>query len=232
MLSTIRPTLMGTAASIPTRLAFRQFGASLIVAKKKVIDPTLPVPPKGPPSAYTLFFKEFVLNPTNQIKNSEGKLDVKQIATEAGKSWSLINLTDKKNFELKSSNLRKEYEINLKNFWESTTPETRLEIEKLTGKKIKSPGGKKAYKKTIEQRQGNPGKPLTPYFAFAKEIRDSNQINNIPENLTSTEKLGYIAKETGKLWKELTEEAQQKYKDTYAAAKEKWEAWKVTQKDL
>ncbi|WWC61984.1 uncharacterized protein I303_104571 [Kwoniella dejecticola CBS 10117] len=231
MLSLIRPTIMGAAAPISSRIAIRQFTASSIVAKKKVIDPTLPVPPKGPPSAYTLFFKEFVLNPSNQERNAEGKLDVKVLAAAAGKAWSELQSTAKSEYETQASSLRKEYEGALRKFWESTTPETRAEIERATGKTIKPPGGKRAYKKTIAQREGNPGKPLTPYFAFAQEIRDSNRVT-IPDNITSAEKLGYVAKETGKLWKELSEEAQQKYKDTYAAAKEKWEAWKVTQKDL
>ncbi|WVW84133.1 hypothetical protein I302_106162 [Kwoniella bestiolae CBS 10118] len=232
MLNLVRPALMGTALPhASSRIAIRNFSGSMVVLKKKVIDPTLPVPPKGPPSAYTLFFKQYVLDPSNHLQNSDGKLDMKQVATAAGQAWTNLPQSSKTPFDTEAASLRKSYESEYKRFWDSTTPETRAEIEQVTGKKIKVPGGKKAYQKTISERSGNPGKPLTPYLAFAKELRDSNKLN-IPGDLSAREQFLYAAKEAGRLWKELGEEAQQTYKDTYASAKAKWEEWKLTQKDL
>ncbi|OCF61017.1 hypothetical protein L486_00661 [Kwoniella mangroviensis CBS 10435] len=234
MLNLIRPTLMGTALSLPTassRIAVRNFSGSMVALKKKVIDPTLPVPPKNPPSAYTLFFKQYVLDPSNHVRNSDGKLDMKQVATAAGQAWTNLPSSSKSPYDAEASSLRKEYESAYRKFWDGTTSETRREIESVTGKKLKVPGGKKAYQKSVSERSGNPGKPLTPYLAFTKELRDQNKLD-IPSDLTPREAFLYASKEAGRLWKELGEEAQKTYKDTYAAAKAKWEEWKVTQKDL
>ncbi|WRT66561.1 uncharacterized protein IL334_003520 [Kwoniella shivajii] len=231
MLNLARPALMGIAAPLSARFAVRSFTSSVVVSKKKVVDPTLPVPPKGPPSAYTLFFKSYVLNPSNQTRNEQGKLNMRELATSAGSAWNSLPTTEKDEFEKEAKDARKSYESLYRQFWESTTSETRNEIEKQTGKKVKPPGGKKAYSKTIADRVGNPGKPLTPYFAFAKEIRDGDKVA-IPNDLQGTEKLLFISKETGKLWKELTDDAKKTYKDSYTTAKAKWDEWKVTQKDL
>ncbi|WWC89127.1 uncharacterized protein L201_004045 [Kwoniella dendrophila CBS 6074] len=234
MLSLIRPTLMGATAPIAsTRIVARNFSGSIVAAKKKVIDSTLPVPPKQPASAYTLFFKEYVLDTSNQnesdVRNEQGKLIMKNLAKNAGKKWSTLNDSEKELYENESKKLRKNFESEYKTFWNSTTESIRKDIELSTGKKLKPPGGKKSYNKSFDQNLGNPGKPLTAYLAFAKEIRDENKIE-IPKDLQATQKITYIAKETSKLWKELGEDAQKTYKDAYATAKAKWEEWKLTQK--
>ncbi|OCF32954.1 hypothetical protein I316_05292 [Kwoniella heveanensis BCC8398] len=229
MLSLIRPGLNAPAAL--SKGVLRGFSSSAFLSKKKAVDPTLPVPPKGPASAYTLFFKQYVTNPSNSIRKPDGKLDMPALAQAAGKAWSEIPSSDKSSYESEASSLRKSYEAEYKSFYQSTSPETRQAIYEATGKEVKPPGGKKGYLKSIAERAGNPGKPLTPYFAFAKEQRDNDTIPT-PSGLNNQEKLLHQAKETGKLWKELSEAEKQKYKDAYGEAKAKWDAWAKTQSDL
>ncbi|WVQ99517.1 hypothetical protein IAU59_006653 [Kwoniella sp. CBS 9459] len=232
MLSLIRPALNGPQAlSLSRGIVNRGLGSSAVLSKKKAIDPTLPVPPKGPASAYTLFFKRYVTDPSNSIRKPDGKLDMPALAQAAGKAWSDISSSEKTSFESEASSLRKTYESEYKSFWESTSPETRQAIFEATGKEVKPPGGKKGYKRSIAERAGNPGKPLTPYFAFAKEIRDNDSIAT-PTGLNNQEKLLHQARETGKLWKEMAEAEKQKYKDAYTEAKAKWDEWSKTQSDL
>ncbi|WVF71356.1 hypothetical protein IAT40_006160 [Kwoniella sp. CBS 6097] len=230
MFSLIRPGL--TAPSALSKGIFtRGLGSSAVLSKKKAVDPTLPVAPKGPASAYTLFFKKYVTDPSHSIRKPDGKLDMPALAQAAGKAWSEITSSDKSSFETEASSLRKAYESAYKTFYDATSPETRQAIYEATGKEVKPPGGKKAYKKSIADRAGNPGKPLTPYFAFAKEVRDNDSIPT-PSGLNNQEKLLHQARETGKLWKEMGEAEKQKYKDTYAEAKAKWDEWAKTQADL
>ncbi len=52
------------------------------------IDPSLPLPPKGPPSSYALFFVDFVSRNKSHYLTSEGKVKTSELAKEAGKVWN------------------------------------------------------------------------------------------------------------------------------------------------
>ncbi|WVR06870.1 hypothetical protein IAU60_003906 [Kwoniella sp. DSM 27419] len=229
MLNLVRPAFRTLPVPMATMRAFTT--STLSMAKKKAVDPTLPIPPRGPPSAYTLFFKKYVMDPSNAIKTPEGKLNMPALATNAGSAWNNLSTSEKSNYESEASSAKKSYESEYKAFWDSTTAETRAAIFAATGKEVKPPGGKKAYKKSIADRAGNPGKPLNPYLAFAKEVRDGQKVD-LSAQQGEQDKVTHLARETGKLWKELDESEKQKYKDQYTEAKAKWDEWKSTQSDL
>ncbi|KAK8864592.1 hypothetical protein IAR55_001842 [Kwoniella newhampshirensis] len=235
MLSLFRPaTIMRvTTGTAPGRVvALRMMNTSAVVyaGKKKTVDPTLPAVPRGPPTPYTLFFKSFVSSSASDHRKPDGKLDMRALTSAAGSAWSSLSTSEKQSYESQAVDGKKVFEKAYQAFWESTTPETREAIKKATGKEVKPPGGKKAFKQSVKERAGNPGKPLSSYLAFAKEVRDEERVA-VPDHLEGNEKQQFIAKETGNLWKALSESEKQKYKDQYTEQKAKWETWKATQAD-
>ncbi|WWD17100.1 hypothetical protein CI109_101537 [Kwoniella shandongensis] len=233
MLSVFRPAVMRVTGPVSAPAnALRMLNTSSVVmaAKKKVVDPTLPSVPRGPPTAYTLFFKSYVGSSSSNHLKPDGKLDMRSLTSSAGTAWSNLSSSEKQSYESQASEAKRSYEKAYQAFWESTTPETRDAIKKATGKEVKPPGGKKAFKQSVAARAGNPGKPLTAFFGFAKDVRDEGRVA-VPGHLEGNERQQFIAKETGNLWKALSESEKQKYKDQYTEQKAKWETWKSTQAD-
>lgn len=209
----------------------RMLSTSSLLLKKKNIDSTLPTVPKGPPTPYTLWFKDHIAKVAEKYRRPDGKLDMRRLTTEAATEWASLTSSVKAELQHRADEGKKLADKAYLEFWNSTTPETRTAIEKATGKKVSPPGGKKAFKLAVKERPGNPGKPLTPYFAFAKEIRDSGKVN-VSSDLEGNVRNQQIARETGALWKQLSDSEKQKYKDAYVQARAKWDDWKQTQPDL
>ncbi|WVN88595.1 uncharacterized protein L203_103806 [Cryptococcus depauperatus CBS 7841] len=214
-----------------TPMTTRFLSTSSILLKKKT-DPTLPEIPKGAPTAYTLWFKEHVAKVSPLYRRPDGKLDMHKLAIEAAPEWASLSSTLKGAFQERATEARKVADKAYLKFWNSTNPEIRSAIEKSTGKKLKAPGGKKAYRQSIAERPGNPGKPLAPYFAFIKDVRESGKLDKLGLDLDGRERSKALAREYGVMWNALSSKEQQVYKDKYHADKVKYDAWKTTQSDL
>lgn len=63
--------------------------------------------------------------------------------------------------------------------------------------------------------RGKGGKLLTPYIRFAQEVRDQIVAENSGLKITE------VGRIIGERWRELTEEAREKYKAEYREAKER-----------
>ncbi|OXG29730.1 hypothetical protein J008_02248 [Cryptococcus neoformans] len=218
-------------ATTAAPLRVRMLSTSSLLLKKKNIDSTLPAVPKGPPTPYTLWFKDHIASVSEKYRRPDGKLDMRRLTNEAATEWASLSSSVKAELQSRADEGKKLADKAYLEFWNSTTPETRSAIEKATGKKVSPPGGKKAFKQSVKERPGNPGKPLTPYFAFAKEVRDGGKVD-LPSDLEGNVRNQQLAKETGALWKQLSDSEKQRYKDAYVQARAKWDEWRQTQPDL
>ncbi|KAI9639326.1 uncharacterized protein MKK02DRAFT_39625 [Dioszegia hungarica] len=197
--------------------AVRCFSASAIQLKKR--DPSLPVAPKNPATPYTLFVKEWFPANKAQHNGPEGKFDLKTISTAMSNAWSALTANDKQTYSDRARDLRKTFDTEYKKWYNELDAETIKSIEAATGKKLAPPGGKKAKLQAQRERPGNPGQPLTAFFEFMREFRQSN----------SDGKAGSaVAKEAGEAWRQMSEDDKQKYRDTAAEKKAKYLEWQKT----
>lgn len=163
-------------------------------------DPSLPVAPKNPATPYTLFVKEWFPANKAQHNGPEGKFDLKTVSTAMSNAWSALTSNDKQTYSDRARDLRKTFDTEYKKWYNELDAETIKSIEAATGKKLAPPGGKKAKLQAQRERPGNPGQPLTAFFEFMREFRQSN----------SDGKAGSaVAKEAGEAWRQMSEDDKQ-----------------------
>ncbi|RSH88905.1 hypothetical protein EHS25_002567 [Saitozyma podzolica] len=212
MLTGFRPTMLAA------RGASRAFSASATQLKKR--DPTLPVPPKSPSSAYTLFVKEWFPANKDSLRPTDGKLSAAGLASAMGSAWGALTQTAKDEYAAKAKELKKAFDVEYKKWYETLTPETIKAIEKASGKKVSLPGGRAAYKKEQAARPGNPGRPLSAFFEFLKEFREKEG--------KSLQDIKEVARKAGEKWRQMSDAEKQRFKTIAAENKAKYEEWQKT----
>ncbi|WVQ73956.1 hypothetical protein IAR50_003537 [Cryptococcus sp. DSM 104548] len=228
-ISLLRPVL----GSAPMATRMLSTSASLMISRpRKTIDPTLPVVPKvSNNSPYPIFFKEFLASNGEKYRDTNGKLNMKDVTAAAGSAFSALPQAEKDAFQKRALEERKRTAEEYRHFWVSTSKDTKSAIEKATGKKLRYPGGKKAEKEDSEIRAGNPGKPLNPYIAFAKSVRDELTATVDP-SLPSLQQSQAVAKLSGAKWLGLPEGEKEVFKAKYREQRAIYDAWAETQTDL
>lgn len=166
-------------------------------------DPNLPVPPRAPASAYTLFVKEwFTKNRESLTSASEdGKLSMKAIAGQMGAAWTELADTAKEEYSKQAKELKTTYEKEYRSFLDGLSDDSIRAIEAATGKKLRIPGGKKARKAELSRASGSPGKPLTAFFEFMKDFREKEDVSGVQGRDKQIE----ISKRAGEKWKNMSE---------------------------
>ncbi|KAK4689298.1 hypothetical protein P7C73_g808, partial [Tremellales sp. Uapishka_1] len=218
MLSLIRPSIVSA-----TGLRCVSSSAAVQAGKKKVIDPTLPTVPRGPSTAYTLFFKNYFNDEKDKYVSESGKLSLTSLAKAAGTAWNALPATDKAPYLKNAAELKESFNKLYKEFYQSLSPETKKSLERQLGKKLVVPGGKVASRKLEAGRTGNPGKPLGAFFVFLKELRESGDVDL--DGLGGQERTVAIAKRGGEKWKAMSEEEKLVYKEKAKDMKTKFDEW-------
>jgi hypothetical protein len=172
------------------------------MASAEPSDPTLPVPPKSPASAYSLFVKDWFPSNKSAYTTPDGKVSVQSMASAMGSAWSSLTQAAKDEYNAKAKDLKKAFDLEYRKWYDDLTPETIKAIEKESGKKVHLPGGKKAYRKELDSRPGNPGRPVTAFFEYLSEFRESKEA----KSLTGKDGITLIAKKAGEKWKAMSHE--------------------------
>jgi len=172
--------------------------------------------PKQPLTAFFRFC-------ASEREKSEEKIAPKVLSER----WRGLSIEEKKPFTEIADRERKEYNEKFAAFKQTDAYQEYLEAKKkkkaaADAKKRKRSGknakGKPMKKKKTLKDPNGPKRPLTPYFMFAKEVRES-----VKAELGDNKNVTQVAKEIGKKWKEISEEEKQKYKDAFKKEKEKYD---------
>lgn len=166
-------------------------------------------PPKRPPSAYTLFFKEYYQENKNSLMGADGKYDVTDIARRVGQQWSELPSTDARKLEslnARAKELGQAYEKEYKEWFFARTLQERNAVEKALGRKLHFPGGKGDFKKELRERPGNPGRPASSFFEFSRSLQD--ELKQHPEiaGKTGMDLHQSMARIAAERWRELSAE--------------------------
>lgn len=141
--------------------------------------------------------KEWFPANKDSLRPSDGKLSVAHLASAMGSAWGALTQTAKDEYAVKAKELKKAFDVEYKKWYETLTPETIKAIEKASGKKVSLPGGRAAYKKEQAARPGNPGRPVTAFFEFLKEFRETEG-----KNLQGIKE---AASKAGEKWRQMSE---------------------------
>lgn len=168
-----------------------------------VSDPSLPVPPKGPASAYTLFVKEWFTKNRSSLTPSSttGKLSMRDVANQMGAAWQELADSARGEYTKQAKELKTAYDKEYRSFLDGLSDDSIKAIEKATGKKLRVPGGRKARKAELSRASGSPGKPLTAFFEFMKEFREKEDASGFE----GREKQIELSKRAGEKWKNMSE---------------------------
>jgi len=149
--------------------------------------------PKGRTTAYAYF----VMSEKEQYaKDNPGKkINFGDFSKLCGQKWQRMDETDREEFEEKANEDKKRYESEMANY--IPPPGT---------------GGKKAAKRKKDPNA--PKRPQTAFFVFSAKHREE-----VKGELGDGARVGDIAKELGKRWKSLDEDAKQEYADEAARQK-------------
>ncbi|KAL7421941.1 hypothetical protein Q5752_003713 [Cryptotrichosporon argae] len=217
-------SLTRTTASAGLRFDLARSVSSSAVLLAKKGDPTLPKPPKKAPSPYSLFFKDYY-GREKDAHVVDGKINVASIARAAGAAWTALGEGDKAAYGDAARRAKAEADKAYKAFYDGLAPDTRRALEAKAGKKLSPPGGKKAAAQVLKDTLGNPGRPLTAYFAYAKNVRDDVARQVESEGFKGSSTVIEIAKRTAERWKHVAESEKETFKAEYKEAKQKYDEW-------
>ncbi|EIW70507.1 hypothetical protein M231_03422 [Tremella mesenterica] len=210
------------------RQGVRSFSATGALLKKTKVDPELPVVPKGASSAFALFTRDWYTNNKSKLEESPTKLSVSKLGVAVGEAWHALADSAKQEYAAGAAESKKTYEVAYKAFYDSLDTTTKKAIEKARGKKLPVPGGKSRAKAELASKPGYPGPPLTPFFVYLSEVRQSGEFDGSDgDKKSSTVRL---AKEAGLRWKAMSDSEKQVYKDRSDAQVKKYKEWTESQK--
>lgn len=122
-----------------------------------------------------------------------------------GSAWSELTESAKEEYTKQAKELKTAYDKEYRSFLEGLSDDSIKAIEAATGKKLRIPGGKKARKAELNRASGSPGKPLTAFFEFMKEVRETEDVGD----LQGREKIIELSKRAGEKWKNMSDSDKQ-----------------------
>jgi hypothetical protein len=132
------------------------------------------------------------------------KFSIKDVASKMGQAWNELAEASKEEYTKQAKDLKQAYNKEYRNFLEGLSNEAIKEIESISGKKLRIPGGKKARKQELNRAAGSPGKPLTAFFEFMKHFRAEYD-----GDAQGKERAVDMAKQAGEKWKNMSESEKQ-----------------------
>ena len=153
--------------------------------------------PKKPLSSYHLFCAE---NQAEVMQAAEGRSRGAQWK-EAAQLWKSLPEQPKKVYKEKYAALLEIYSAELRAFKEAKKQRRACKAAALLSLR------------TTPTTPTKPKKPLNPYMHFAEEMRDELQEKFLKKPQAMSFMLPSVAKETGRLWWDLSDEERQMYQD-------------------
>lgn len=163
---------------------------------------SVPTEPKRPPTAYSLFYRDFF---HKERTNFPEKVDVTVLAKLAGEKWSKLSADEKQVYVEEQKKSADSYVKTHKKWLESLTP-VQIAQENRRRKESKSKKSAKLIK--------DPNKPKKPRSSY---------INYVVEHIHDDKEKGPDRiKELATQWKTLSSEEKKPYNDAYAKDKERY----------
>ena len=156
------------------------------VQKKKLKDPNAP---KRPKSSYLFFCDEHRAD----VKEANSELKMPQISSKLGEMWKSLSERKKAKYDKKAEQAKEEYKKLMETYVRPDDEElAKLDVNHKGRRRSSNGESKKKNKKDPNA----PKRPMTAFLYFSKDKRPEIKEAN-PDM-----KVGDIAKELGRLWKE------------------------------
>jgi len=205
-------------------MELRAFSTSWVAAapKKKPLTATIP---KTPATAYGRFLKDFFAREKDDYLTPEGKVSVSEIMTAVSSACKALPDSEKAPYQDAYKTEKRAFEAAYKEWYEGLSSADIKAIEAESGKELKLPGGAAARKQAElaeAEEQGKPPKPLTPFFEFLREFRESFDRSSVaaPSHIAIE-----MSKEGAAQWKALSDDVKQRFKTIAEEKSEAWKAW-------
>ncbi|GBB88175.1 hypothetical protein RclHR1_01470023 [Rhizophagus clarus] len=183
----------------------------LIFEESELYIPLIPEEPKKPPTAFILFYRDFL----NRFREDCSKLMVTEIAKSAGAGWAKLTQEEKNEYKNRHKQLYSEYKKRHDIWLSSLTPRDIIQENKRRKLMFKNDlaSEKKKKKLRLIKDPNFPTPPKTPYIYFAMKRMDegSGRIG-----LDKLEELVFD-------WKRLTFEDKKPYVKEYNEEKLRYE---------
>ncbi|KAF8659822.1 hypothetical protein AX16_001707 [Volvariella volvacea WC 439] len=168
--------------------------------KRAVIKPEMR-PPKRPPSAYFLFYLDFLEK--NNLKPAD-KQDVVNFSIKSSQAWKELTLGEKQRYHDLCATKFAEYNASYDEWARNVDPAVLKELNR----RKKARGGRE-----FHLPKDGPSRPLSAYLMFAQETRSA-----LPAGLTFAE----AGRKLGENWKGLSEAEKEPYRQRSKEEHAKW----------
>jgi hypothetical protein len=136
----------------------------------------LPIPPKAPSNAYTIFASEYFAANRDKLQAAVSSSGIGAVGKELRERWTTMSEEDKADYQARGKKLREQYLKDFTKFLNVLQPGQLDAIETILGKKILFPGGRKNRAQEQRDASGDMAKPLSPYFLFYRELHQKGEL--------------------------------------------------------
>ncbi|GJN87883.1 hypothetical protein Rhopal_000838-T1 [Rhodotorula paludigena] len=172
-------------------------------------------PPKGPQNSWQIFLSDFIADKKASLAEGEKLASVSALTQVAKPAYQELSAEDKAALQERAEEQRRAYPAILDAWKKTLTPADIREENAVRTRRRKLGLSRKANLRL----EGEPKKPMTPYFLFAQEIRaqglDSDVLRGQTDILEQTKLIAQA-------WRDLDEAQKKPYHDTYAEARERY----------
>ena len=170
------------------------------ITKTQPTEAGLPVPPTSPPTAYIAYSRDWFTKNKASSSGPDGRIDLSIIGPQIASEWASLAAGEKSRYESAYKRARDSFAKEFTAFSNSLGKGDLHAIEKITGSKVRSPGGRKnLLAKTGGTRQ------LSGYQMFIKDLRSNQNSLFINDNLDQRAKIAEFGKKAGQAWRTLSE---------------------------
>ncbi|TKA57205.1 hypothetical protein B0A53_01161 [Rhodotorula sp. CCFEE 5036] len=183
--------------------------------KKKSSTRTLLRPPKVPHNSWQIFFDEFIAEKKRSLAPGEKLATVPILTQEAAPQYRALDDEARHALQQRYQAARDAYPAILDAWQKTLTPEMIRQENTVRANRRKAG----LSRKRALRIDGEPKRPITPYFRFCNEIRAEGSNSSVLQGETDITKQSTLLAQA---WKALTEDERKPYHDAYAGAQEQY----------
>ncbi|GAA5979015.1 hypothetical protein JCM10908_002774 [Rhodotorula pacifica] len=183
--------------------------------RKKSSTRTVLRPPKVPQNSWQIFFEEFIAEKKRSLAPGEKLPTVTTLTQEAAPQYRSLDEEAKHSLQQRYQAARDAYPAILDAWQKTLTPEMIRRENTVRANRRKAG----LSRKRALRLDGEPKKPITPFFRFCNEIRAEGSSSTVLQGETDVTKQSSLLAQA---WKALSEEERKPYHDAYAGAQEQY----------
>ncbi|GAA5860432.1 hypothetical protein JCM3774_000417 [Rhodotorula dairenensis] len=183
--------------------------------KKRSSVRTVLKPPKAPQNTWQIFFDEFIAEKKRSLAPGEKLPTVTTMTKDAAPQYRALDDAAREALHARYQAARDAYPAIL-DAWQKTLTPDLIRRENAVRANRRKAG---LSRKRALRIDGEPKKPITPFFRFCNEIRAEGPQSSVLQGETEITKQSSLLAQA---WKALSEEERKPYLDAYAGAQEQY----------